>query len=113
MKRRGPEKNAASLDKWENGNETAFTHDHISSTRLRSDFSSDKVGASNIAFQCSRGRLEMQQVGVDTNHLRAQPRCSVYIDELTSSVRRPGMSTWCQQPPQGVSRRPERFIAHL
>jgi hypothetical protein len=25
----------------------------------------------------------MQQVGVDSNHLRAQPRCPIYIDELT------------------------------
>jgi hypothetical protein len=33
----------------------------------------------------------MQQVGVDSNHLRAQPRCPLYIDELTRSGR-PGMS---------------------
>jgi hypothetical protein len=35
--------------------------------------------------------MEMQQVGVDTNHLRAQPRCPFYLDELISSGR-PGMS---------------------
>lgn len=55
--------------------------------RLRSDFSSDKVDASNAAFRCRWGRLEMQQVGVDSNHLRAQPRCPPYLDELKSSGR--------------------------
>ena len=31
--------------------------------------------------------MEMQQVGVDPNDLRAQPRGPLYLDELTSSVR--------------------------
>ena len=52
---------------------------------------SDKVDASNAAFRCRRGRLEMQQVGVDSDHLRVQPRCRLYLDELTSSDR-PGRS---------------------
>jgi hypothetical protein len=28
----------------------------------------------------------MQQVGVDSNHLRAQPYCPRYLEELTSSA---------------------------
>jgi hypothetical protein len=76
----GPEKTPLiwTQRKWEDGNETAFTHDCISSTRLRSDFGSDEVDASNAAFRCRWGRLEVQQVGVDSNHLRAQPRCPIY-----------------------------------
>jgi hypothetical protein len=73
------------------GNETAFNHHRISSTLLRSDFSFDEVDASNAPFRCRWGRLEMQHVGVHSNHLRAQPRCPLYIDELTSSGRH-GMS---------------------
>jgi hypothetical protein len=38
--------------------------------------------------------VEVQQVGVDSNHLRAQPRCALYVDELTRSGR-PGMSEKC------------------
>jgi hypothetical protein len=37
----------------------------------------------------------MQQVGVDSNHLRAQPHCPYYLDELTSSEWG-GMSQMCQ-----------------
>jgi hypothetical protein len=59
----------------EDANETASSHDCVSSTRLRGDFSSDKVDASNAAFGYRWGRLEMQQVSGDSNHLRAQPRC--------------------------------------
>lgn len=33
------------------------------------------------------GPLEMQQVGVGSNHLRAQPRCPPNLDELISSDR--------------------------
>ena len=90
----GSEGNAANLGHSGNGrmaNEAAFTGDCISSTRLRSDFSSDEVDPSNAAFRCRWGRLEVQQVGVDSNHLRAQPRCPLYIDELIRSGR-PGMS---------------------
>jgi hypothetical protein len=61
--------------KWEDGNEKVLTHDCISNARLCRDFSSDKVDASDAAFRCRWGRLEMQQVGVDFNHLRAQPHC--------------------------------------
>jgi hypothetical protein len=93
IKRTGPEKTPLiwTQRKWEDGNETAFTHGCISSTRLRGDFSSDKVDHSNAAFRRRRGRLEMQQIGVYSNHLRAQPRCPLHLDELTSSGR-PGMS---------------------
>ena len=59
----------------EDGNETAFAHGCISDARLRSAFGSDKVDAANAAFQCRRGGMEMQQLGVDSNHLRARPRC--------------------------------------
>jgi hypothetical protein len=55
-------------------NEMAFGHGCICSGRRRSDFASDQVEASNTAFRCRRGRMEMQQVGVDPNDLRAQPR---------------------------------------
>jgi hypothetical protein len=78
----------------EDGNETPFSYVCISNARLRGDFGSDKVDASNAAFRCRRGRLEMQQGGVDSDHLRAQPRCPLYLDELTSSAR-PGMSEKC------------------
>jgi hypothetical protein len=37
----------------------------------------------------------MQQVGVDSNHLRAQSRWPLYLGELKSSGR-PGMSVSCQ-----------------
>jgi hypothetical protein len=57
--------------KKEDGNETALAHDCISNARLRRDFSSDKVDASNAAFRCGWGGLEMQQIGVGSNHLRA------------------------------------------
>lgn len=72
-----------------------FTHGCISNARVRSDFGSDKVDASNPAFR-GRGRLEMQQVCLDSNHLRAQPRCPLNIDELTSPDR-PGMSQTCHK----------------
>jgi hypothetical protein len=55
-------------------NEMAFAHGCICSGRRRSDFASNQVEASNTAFRCRRGRMEMQQVGVDPNDLRAQPR---------------------------------------
>jgi len=55
-------------------NEMAFAHGCICSGRRRSDFASDQVEASNTAFLRRRGRMEMQQVGVDPNDLRAQPR---------------------------------------
>ena len=77
--------------KQEEVNETAFTHGCISDARLRSDFSSNKIDAPNAAFRCRRSRLEMQQVGVDSNHLRAQSRCPLYLGELKSSGR-PGTS---------------------
>ena len=60
----------------------AFTLDHISNARLRGNVSSDKIGPSNAAFRCRWGRLEMHQVGVNCNHLRAQPGYPPYIDEL-------------------------------
>jgi hypothetical protein len=78
----------------EDGNETANVCN--SDACLRGDFDSDKINASDAAFGCRRGRLEMQQVGVDSNHLRAQSRCPLYIDELKSSGR-PGMSVSCLQ----------------
>ena len=59
----------------------------IFSARLRGDFCSDQVDTSNAAVQCRRGRMEMQQVGVDFNELRAQARRALYLNELTSSVR--------------------------
>jgi hypothetical protein len=75
QKNTGREKAPLICTHWnqEDGNETAFTHGCISNARLRSDLGSDKVNASNAAFRGRRGRLEMQQVSVDSNHLRAQP----------------------------------------
>jgi hypothetical protein len=81
-----PNPNMHALEIVDDGDETAFTCGCIFSARLRSDFASDEVDASNAAFQCRRGRMEMQQVGVDPNDLRAQPRGSLYLDELTSSA---------------------------
>jgi hypothetical protein len=40
--------------------------------------------------------MEMQHVGMDSNELRAQPRRSLYLDELTSAVQ-PYMSASCPQ----------------
>jgi hypothetical protein len=60
----------------EDGNETTFT-DCCSSARLRSDFGSDQIDASDTAFGGKRGRMEMQQVGDDSDDLRAQPRYPV------------------------------------
>ena len=57
----------------------AFAHGWICSGRRRSDFASDQVEVSNTAFRCRRGRMEMQQVGVDPNDLRAQPRGPLFI----------------------------------
>jgi hypothetical protein len=63
----------------------------------------------------------MQQVGVYSNLLRAQPRCPPYLDELTSSGR-PGTSekyqlsvfadyqnTWRQSANFNPSAAPSRF----
>ena len=61
------------------GNEMAFAYGCICDDRRRSDFDSDQVEASNAAFRCRRGRMEMPQVGVDPNDLRAQPRGSLFI----------------------------------
>src|ERR1017187_3537251 len=98
LKYQGTRKNVANCThrKQEDGDETAFTHVCISNARLRSDFGSDKINASNAAFRCRRSRLEMQQVGVDYYHLRAQSRCPLYLNELKSSGRC-GMSVSCQQ----------------
>jgi hypothetical protein len=49
------------------------------SARLLSDFGSDQVGTSNAAFECRRSRMEMQQVGADSNELCAQPRRPLYL----------------------------------
>jgi hypothetical protein len=73
--------------KREAGNEMVFPDGCIFSARLRSDFCSDQVDTSNAAVQCRWGRMEMQQVGVDFNELRAQARRALYLNELTSSVR--------------------------
>jgi len=93
----GEEKTSLICTHWkqEDGNETASTHVCISNARLRSDFNSDKIDASNAAVRCRRSRLEMQQVGVDSNHLRAQSRCPLYLDEL-KSLGRAGMSVSCR-----------------
>jgi hypothetical protein len=65
----------------DDGNDTAFTRDCICGVRLRSGITPDQVDASNAAFQCTRGRMEMQQVGVDPNDLRVQSRqwCTAHV----------------------------------
>jgi hypothetical protein len=78
--RDGSGKNIANLHnrKQEDGNEAAFAHVCISNARLRSDFGSDKIDASNAAFRCRRSRLEMQQVGVDYDDLLSESRCPLF-----------------------------------
>jgi hypothetical protein len=48
-----------------------------------SNSASDQIDASNAAFECRRDRMEMQQVGVDLNNLRAQARNPPFLAELT------------------------------
>src|ERR1700752_1443596 len=71
----------------EDGNETAFTHGCSSNASARSAFGSHKIDAAHAAFVCEHGRMEMQQLGIDSNHLRAGPR-PLKPDQLTSSSLR-------------------------
>src|SRR5271168_1938244 len=80
----------------EDGDETALALGCFSNARQRVSFGSDKVDAANAAFRCRRGGMEMQQLGADCDHLRAQPRCPFQLDQLTSSGR-PGWSGWCHE----------------
>jgi hypothetical protein len=79
-----PDNNAAEIGTREDRNETAFSHGCISNARLCSAFGSDKVNAANAAFRCRRGGMEMQHLGVDSNHLHDQPRCPLQLAQLTS-----------------------------
>ena len=56
----------------EDGNEAALAHGCVSNSRLRSVFGSDKVNASNAAFRCRRGGVDVQEFGVVSDNLRAQ-----------------------------------------
>lgn len=70
-----PDINLRGIKKRDDGN-AAFTHSYCSA-RVHSDFASDPVDTFNAAFPGRWSRMEMYQIGVNPDYLRAPAQCPV------------------------------------